>query len=259
MRSDALESARKVALACMALVAMSIVYVAIRGDDLPVEAVKADTPTRVVVLNHVPLPPIPADPPVRATATPRPPVTRPAGPRQIQIGLIAGHYQNDSGAICSDGVREVDINLTVAERVAARLKRKGYSVDLLSEFDRRLTDYQGDALVSLHSDSCEALGMSGFKIARSENSAIPTIEDKLVGCLSNAYTASTQLSFQENTITQDMRDYHAFREVNANTPAAIIELGFMSSDRDTLLYHQDRLAKGIVDGLDCFLDSQSLH
>ncbi len=67
----------------------------------------------------------------KPTPAPRLPIAPPAGPHQIRIGLIAGHYQNDPGAICPDGVREVDINLTVAERVAARLKRKGYSVDLL--------------------------------------------------------------------------------------------------------------------------------
>jgi N-acetylmuramoyl-L-alanine amidase len=257
MTRDALELARKITLGCMVLVALSIVYVAIRGDDLPIESVSADTPTRVTVVNHLPPPPVPADPPGRATPTPPKPVARPAGPRQIQIGLIAGHYQNDSGAICPDGLREVDVNLGVAERVVARLRRKGYDVDLLGEFDPRLKGYQGDVVLSMHSDSCEALGMSGFKIARSEDSGIPTIEDKLVECLSKSYAASTQLSFQENTITEDMRDYHAFREVNTSTPAAIIELGFMSTDRDALVYRQDRLAKGIVDGLECFLDSES--
>ena len=263
MRRDALDSARKIALICMVLVAMSIVYVAVRGEAFPAEQVNADTPTRVTVVNHLPTPVVPSDPPAPAvpardkpTPAPRLPVTPPAGPHQIRIGLIAGHYQNDPGAICPDGVREVDINLTVAERVAARLKRKGYSVDLLGEFDDRLKGYQGDVLLSLHSDSCDVFGMSGFKIARSEDSGIPTVEDKLVECLSDSYAASTQLSFQENTITKDMRDYHAFREVDTTTPSAIIELGFMSTDRDALLYRQDRLAKGIVDGVQCFLDSR---
>lgn len=268
MRRDALDSARKIALIGMVLVAMSIVYVAVRGEAFPAEQVNADTPTLVTVVNHLPTPVVPSDPPASAvpsrpgdepTPSPRLPVAPPAGPHQIQIGLIAGHYQNDSGAICPDGVREVDINLTVAERVAARLKRKGYRVDLLGEFDDRLHGYQGDVLLSLHSDSCDVFGMSGFKIARSEDSGIPTIEDKLVSCLSDSYAASTELTFQENTITKDMRDYHAFREVNTATPSAIIELGFMSTDRDALLYRQDRLAKGIVDGIQCFLDSRPVQ
>jgi N-acetylmuramoyl-L-alanine amidase len=258
MRRDALDSARKIALTCMVLVAMSIIYVAVRGEEFMAEQASADTPTRVITIVRHPLTlPVPADrPAIRPTPAPAAPLARPTGPHQIQIGLIAGHYQNDSGAICTDGVREVDINLTVAERVAARLKRKGYSVDLLGEFDDRLNGYQGDVVLSLHSDSCDVFGMSGFKVARSEDSAIPAIEDKLVSCLSDSYAAATQLSFQENTITNDMRDYHAFRDVNASTPSAIIELGFMSTDRDALLYRQDRLAKGIVDGIQCFLDSR---
>ncbi len=101
--------------------------------------------------------------------------------------------------------------------------------------------------------------MSGFKIARSETVAYPRSRTSWWSCLSDSYAASTELSFQENTITKDMRDYHAFRKVNTATPSAIIELGFMSTDRDALLYRQDRLAKGIVDGIQCFLDSRPIQ
>jgi hypothetical protein len=38
----------------------------------------------------------------------------------------------------------------------------------------------------------------------------------------------------------------------------ILELGFLSYDRDLLQNHTDRLAQGIVNGLLCFLDPKSL-
>jgi N-acetylmuramoyl-L-alanine amidase len=50
-----------------------------------------------------------------------------------------------------------------------------------------------------------------------------------------------------------MTEYHAFYEIEPQTPAAIIETGFMDADRRLLTKHPDRIAQGIVDGLLCFL------
>jgi len=58
------------------------------------------------------------------TPTPGPP----------KIGVVAGHWQNDSGAICEDGLQEVEINLDVARRVVALLRRAGYDAEVLAEF-----------------------------------------------------------------------------------------------------------------------------
>ncbi len=54
------------------------------------------------------------------------------------VGIVAGHWKNDSGAVCSDGLTEVEINLNVATIVQNLLIEKGYDVDLLAEFDSRL-------------------------------------------------------------------------------------------------------------------------
>lgn len=262
---------QKIVLTVMVMLAGSIVVVAMQGPDplagstevLAVEPFQLTVePPSASPSNHVEaafksvveavVPEMPT--PMRPMPTPLP-----SGPRPVRIGIIAGHYKNDSGATCPDGLREVDINLAVAERVIARLKRKGYEVDLFGEFDERLTQYTADALLSLHSDSCEIWGLTGFKVARSTASGIPEIEDRLVGCVTEAYSASTGLAFTENTITDDMTAYHAFHKVNLQTPAAILELGFMADDRDILVYRQDRIAKGIVDGLQCFLDGKGTN
>ena len=257
MRREALEWARRVTLTFIVVIALAIVYMSIRAlSTRPASATPAtvipETPTPVGIptLQRVEVPP---------TLTPVPllrPTPSPEGPKVIRIGIVAGHHLNDSGAICPDGLREVDINLAVAERVVARLKRKGYTVDLLAEFDDQIDGYQADVFLSLHSDSC-VIGLTGFKVARSQTSAIPEIEDKLVECLIASYEQVTGLPFNENTISEHMRDYHAFRKIAWDTPGAIIELGFMGDDRKMLLYRQDQLAQGLVQGIQCFLDSRS--
>ncbi|MGC8785938.1 MAG: N-acetylmuramoyl-L-alanine amidase family protein [Anaerolineae bacterium] len=173
-----------------------------------------------------------------------------------RVGILAGHSgpQNDPGAVCSDGLREVDINLAVAERVVAILREQGCTVDLLEEFDDRLKDYRADAFLSIHSDSCDIPEATGFKVARVSHSAIPEIEDRLVECLYQEYERATGLPRHEFSITPDMHEYHAFMEIDPQTPGAIIELGFMLSDRYILVNEPDRLAAGIVNGLVCFLE-----
>jgi N-acetylmuramoyl-L-alanine amidase len=246
---------QKITLGLMALFSIAIVGVALRnGEAAPaVDTAVAQAAPFVHTAGGVTHIDMRSEAPAAESIPTAAPV---AAAQPIRIGIISGHYQNDPGTVCPDGIREADVNLGVAEHVIARLQRKGYTVDLLGEFDPRLTGYQGDVVLSMHSDSCEAVGLSGFKIARSEDTGIADTDDQLVTCLTNSYAKSSGLSFQEDTITADMRDYHAFREIAPTTPAAIIELGFMSSDRDLLLYRQDQLAVGVVNGIQSFLDSR---
>ena len=172
------------------------------------------------------------------------------------VGILAGHSgpQRDPGAMCPDGLREADINLTVAEKVVAGLQGQGYDVDLLEEYDDRLDGYAADAFLSIHSDACDVPEASGFKVAHVSNSAIPEIEDILVDCLYRHYEQFTGLSRHDDSITPDMHGYYAFLKIDPLTPGAIIELGFMAADQDVLVHRQDVLASGIISGLLCFLE-----
>jgi N-acetylmuramoyl-L-alanine amidase len=191
------------------------------------------------------------------TPTPRPTIARPAGP---YVGIVAGHWGNDSGAVCPDGTTEQQTNLEIAKRVTERLRARGVWVDLLQEFDSRLTGFQGDVLISLHADSCDPIDAdppaTGFKVARAQASAIPTVTDKLVDCLRSEYEKSTGMRYHENSITRDMTSYHSFREIAPNTPAAIIETGFLRLDYDMIVKQPERPAEGIANGILCFLKTQ---
>ena len=159
----------------------------------------------------------------------------------------------DPGAVCKDtGVTEAEITWAVAVRVAQMLREQDQlNVELLGEFDPRLKGYFGRLLVSIHVDSC-LKGLSGYKVARLIQSAVPEEEDRLVNCLREKYGAHTGLKESRDTITPDMQEYHAFREIAFTTPGAIIELGFLSDDQ-SLLKQTDMPARGVVEGIRCFL------
>jgi hypothetical protein len=54
-----------------------------------------------------------------------------------------------------------------------------------------------------------------------------------------------------------MLDYHAFNRIDPQTPALILEMGFLGGDQELLTAQQDRVADGIVASLRCFLDARS--
>ncbi len=188
-----------------------------------------------------------------------PPVTQRLvqSPGPIHIGIISGHRGFDSGAVCADGLTEATVNAGIAEQVTAVLQSEGITVEILDEFDPKLDNYAATALLSIHADSCMYVNelATGFKIAGSSY----TDSAALSVCLEQAYAASTNLPYHANTITADMTDYHAFREVAPGTQAAIIEVGFMWLDRDLLTTNTDPVVQGIVDGLHCFLSTATVR
>jgi len=167
------------------------------------------------------------------------------------VGIVAGHWQNDPGAVCPDGLQEVEINLEIARRVAELLRKEGYRVEIMPEYSPKLNGFKGAAFLAIHNDSC--IEMSGFKVARMTHADTPEQEDRLVLLLIEQYGAATGLAFHENTITDDMRQYHALRQIDPATPGAIIETGFMGGDRRILTEEPDRVAAGVANGLLAFL------
>lgn len=177
-----------------------------------------------------------------------------ARPRPL-IGIVVGHWGNDSGAVCPDGLTEVEINLEVATRAKEILTAEGFDVDLLEEFDDRLEGYQALALVSVHADTCQFIDneATGYKVAAALSTSAPEKANRLVACLSNRYQQVTGLRFHPGSVTGDMSSYHAFNEIHSATTAAIIEVGFLNLDRQILTTQPDLLAQGIAQGLLCYI------
>jgi N-acetylmuramoyl-L-alanine amidase len=185
---------------------------------------------------------------------------------QLRIGIVAGHAGNDSGAVCRDGtgsvtLTEVDVNTSIATRVQKILTNEGYQVDLLNEFDTRLNGYRAVALVSIHNDSCEYVNdeATGFKVAAAVNTRDFNRATRLTECLRDRYQNLTGLHFHAGSITNDMRGYHAFSEIDPNTIAAIIETGFLNLDQNLLVKETDKVANGVAQGILCFARNENVE
>ena len=177
------------------------------------------------------------------------------------IGIVAGHYGSDSGAVCENNVTEAELNLEIATLIQKMLSDKGYKVDLLQEFDTRLQGYQAAVLVSIHLDSCDYVNelATGFKVASALSAQNLADSQRLTQCLSYNYGEITGLPYHAGSVTDDMTYYHAFNEVDPRTVAAIIEAGFMNLDFSFLTEETDLVAEGIVAGILCFINNEPVN
>jgi N-acetylmuramoyl-L-alanine amidase len=152
------------------------------------------------------------------------------------------------------------VNLDIAERVRTNLVQEGYEVDLLTEFDPLLKNYKALVLVSIHADSCQYINddATGYKVAAAMSTRYPERAQRLTNCLRTRYADATGMRFHAGSVTNDMTNYHSFAEINSDTPAAIVEVGFLNLDREFLTQKPDVAALGISSGILCYLRNEDI-
>jgi N-acetylmuramoyl-L-alanine amidase len=183
------------------------------------------------------------------------------------IAIQAGHWRsnelpdefarlrNNTGA-SAGGVREVDLNIDIAHRVAEYLRAWGNEAYVLPATVPPA--YHADAFVSIHSDGHTNQSARGFKVATYHREWVAT--NTLVREIEDEYGKQTGLP-KDWRITENMRDYYAFNSglyqhtIAEVTPGAIVEMGFLSNraDRRFLTSHQDLVARAIALGIARFL------
>ena len=121
--------------------------------------------------------------------------------------------------------------------------------------------YRADAFVALHCDANTDSGAHGFKLARYRDSLIGDRDDLLIATISEVYGPALGLP-PDDAITRAMTGYYAYNRrryastIDPRTPAAIIELGFLTNagDRAILIGQQARIARALATGVLGFLE-----
>lgn len=191
----------------------------------------------------------------------------------LVIALDPGHGGEEDGA-CYYGIKEKDINLTVAEKVKKELEQypnvtvvltrhKEETVSLLERADRAAAA-NADILVSLHfnaSNSHESQGASVYiSTAEKYRESLQKLADNLLGefealGLDNAGTFArvTQMGGRRADGTFD--DYYGVlrHAYNNGMPSVIIEHCYMDSERDKDFFQSeeglDQLARADTNGI----------
>ncbi len=192
-------------------------------------------------------------------------------PRKLRVGIQIGHLDQENVPEELAGLNdnynnsflhplrteEVSISATVAKEVARLLQAEGIEIDLLPATVP--SEYLADAFVSLHADWSKDKNIRGFKIAGSDFDKSGASE-KLADSIKNFYQDIIGLPWH-NFITPGMKQYYAFNyesfehSISPQTPAAIIELGFLTNKQDYefLQNNPQKVAKAITQGILDFL------
>jgi hypothetical protein len=185
-----------------------------------------------------------------------------AGPPRIAIQV--GHWRADehpdelavlrasTGAAVGD-LREVDLNLAVAEALARRLRRAGIDATLLpATVPPRL---RADVLLAVHADASLEAQRRGYKSAHA-TPARSRREPLLKAAVDAAYLRASGLPDDHDNVTGAMLDYYAFADhrlrhaAHRSTAGLIVELGYLSHPLDrTWLADPERVAAALADGL----------
>lgn len=172
---------------------------------------------------------------------------RPDGP--LRVGLQVGHWNSDqlpdelerlrgnTGASGS-GWSEWEVNYGIAQLAAEILQEEGIVVDILPATVP--PKYWADVFVAIHADGHEDRTRSGFKIAAPRRDYTGKTK-QIISIMRKEYEEHTGLSWDEETITRNMRGYYAFswwrfeHAVHPMTPSVILETGFLTTPSDAHL------------------------
>jgi N-acetylmuramoyl-L-alanine amidase len=246
-------------------------------DALPPQVANADTlitatpvvPNVTVSQPSATAAPEPSATPTATSAPTARPTLTPTLVVPPRIGVQVGHWHSDelpdeladlrgnTGAAAA-GYTETQVNLEIAQRVAALLTEQGFTVDLLPATIP--PGYKADAFVAIHADGSPSSAASGFKIATSWRTS--PASQHLLDALVSEYAAATALP-QDASITFNMRGYYAFSRrfrhaIDRTTPAVIVEMGFLTNpgDRALMVEQPDRIAGGIAQGVTRYLSER---
>ena len=176
------------------------------------------------------------------------------------IVLDAGHGGKDQGASGAD-VIEKEITLAIAKKTEKILKEAGYKVKMVRDDDtfvelEERAEYanrkEAKVFVSIHCNSSEGGEGNGIETFYTEQKEDGSQE--LAQCIQESVIAQTSARDREIKCA----DYVVI--VRSEMPAALVETGFLSDSNERELLqqeqYQEKLAKGIAEGIIDFLQSQ---
>lgn len=178
----------------------------------------------------------------------------------VKIGIQAGHWKvaelpdelarrrNSTGAQYGQ-LKEVDVNLKVAQTLVGALAKRGYQAELLPATVP--PNYEADLFISIHADWGATAKRRGWKLSP------PWRSNEYSRLLSDSIASAFAASIvPEDTggVTNGMRGYFGFNyrrhehAVSPYTPAVLVEMGFLTNAEDrALLRDQPALLAGIIE------------
>ena len=189
----------------------------------------------------------PSSPAIPSTSIPSTNIPR-ARQGQLTVVIDPGHGGRDPGAVGIGGLREKDINITVARRMQASLQEKGINV-VLTRADDREIDLQprvsmaeradADIFVSIHSNA--------ISLSRPEVNGLETYYYS--SGLRLAQTIHSNVLQRTSLRDRGVRQSRFYVLVNTSMPAVLVETGFVTGSEDAERFRDPQAVNEIADGI----------
>lgn len=166
-----------------------------------------------------------------------------------KVFIDAGHGGSDPGAVGVKNSKEKDIALSVAKKVAERLKEQGIEVKLSRDTDKYISlaerakmanDWGADCFVSIHCNAFNNVA-KGLEVFSLNSNTSDLAKYVLEGILNeNAYTLNRGVKFANFYVLK-----------NTKMRACLVETGFIDNTDDyrILMEKQDEMSIGIAKGI----------
>ena len=178
--------------------------------------------------------------------------------QKVIVCIDAGHGGKDAGSVSANNKRyEKDDNLQMALAVQKELEKHDIKVILTRENDTFVTLQKrcqianfrrADLFVSIHRNSSESGNGVEIWVKSQENELDEKLANSILDELAKT-KIQTNRGIKQGTSENEGNDYY----VNKNTkmPSCLIELGFISNQKDNQLLDENRenYAKAIANGI----------
>ena len=176
-----------------------------------------------------------------------PPVPRiPQG--AIVVALDPGHGGRDPGAVGIGGLREKDINITIARRVQQQLQQQGITVAMTRNDDREVDlEPRVDFAEQVRADVFVSLHANAISLSRPDVNGLETYYYdtglQLAQIIHN--TILQQVSISDRGVRQAR--FYVLR--NTSMPAVLVETGFVTGQTDAARFRDPGAVNQIADAI----------
>jgi N-acetylmuramoyl-L-alanine amidase len=182
--------------------------------------------------------------------------------KTITVVIDAGHGGDDNGAHSASGLKEKDITLSIAKKIAALNSNEHINILLSRDNDESIPvrdrvhfakDHNADLFVSIHVNGAADEQLNGFSVVVHRN----TLEKNQL--LASALINELKTSYKtEDKIT--IRDKGLVVVDSNSCPAAIVECGYMTNPNDVAFIsntaNQEKIAKNILAAINNYAASK---
>ncbi len=182
------------------------------------------------------------------------------------VYLDPGHGGEDEGC-AREGVREKDLNLSIALLVRDRLQEQGYQVIMSRETDTYIAKEarvaeanrsDADIYISIHQNATEeGAAVKGMEVWYTTDDS-GRDSKRLAQLIRQQTLKSTEAAARE---LRDDSDFYVTK--NTSMPACLIETGFLSNAAErmqlSLAEYQQQIADGIVRGVSYYFHPKTMY